>query len=96
MWVCNKLTNLSSSFDVHEILFSVTLSQSFSSLLILQDRSEPDGVGAMLSLENGDWFAMGVFGSPGQLKFDLPLEISHPIQADLRFWDVFGSPFVLR
>jgi hypothetical protein len=63
MWVCNKLTNLSSSFDVHEILFSVTLSLSFSSLLILQDRSEPDGVGAMFSLENdGDWFTMATDG----------------------------------
>jgi hypothetical protein len=39
---------------------------------------------------------MGVFGSLCDLEFTLPSEISHLIQASLRFCGVFASPYVLR
>jgi hypothetical protein len=39
---------------------------------------------------------MGVFGSLWHLEFTLPLEISHLIQASLRFCGVFVSLYVLR
>jgi hypothetical protein len=38
----------------------------------------------------------GVFGSLCHLEFAFPLEISHPIQAHVRFCGVFVSPYQLR